>query len=106
VYAFLAQFWYHIAITVLAVAIYLVTRLRGRRISADESIERAALSIAAGLVGAFMLGAAIIIAMRGADIIATDPALETFYDIRSRSCRAPHASARQSQTRGQTGRAR
>jgi hypothetical protein len=28
-YVFLTQFWYHIAITVLVVAIYLVTRLAG-----------------------------------------------------------------------------
>jgi hypothetical protein len=60
-YVFLAQFWYHIAIIVLAAAIYFLTRLRGRRISGEESIERAALSIVVALTGAFMLGAAIII---------------------------------------------
>jgi hypothetical protein len=44
-------------ITVLAVAIYLVTRLRGREITGEESSERAALSIVAALADAFMLGA-------------------------------------------------
>ena len=60
-YVLLAKFWYPISIVVLAAAIYLVARLRGRRISGEQSIEHAALSIVVALTGAFMLGAAIII---------------------------------------------
>jgi energy-converting hydrogenase Eha subunit A len=60
-YVFLAKFWVGIAAIVLALPIYLIARLRARRLSAEESLELATKSIAAGLAGAVMLGMAILV---------------------------------------------